>query len=227
MNNIKGFAIAIDGPAAAGKGTIAPELAKKLNGFYLYTGAMYRCVALFCLKKGIDLNNEGSVESVISKINIDFKGTKIFLNNQDVTKDITSEEVSMGSSKVALYKKVREKLVLLQRGIVEKALSKGINVVAEGRDTATKVLPKADLKIFLIADAKIRAQRRFAQIMKRGIKTDLEKVLKDIIKRDSQDSKRKIDPLVENPENYGYLILNNSNLTEEETINAIIEKIKK
>lgn len=222
----KTYSIAIDGPVAAGKGTIAPKLAKRLDGLYLYTGAMYRCVALFCFKKGIDLNNEGSVESILSKINIEFKEEKILLNNEDVTEQIKKEMVAMGSSKVALYRKVRYKLVSLQKEIAQKALLKGISVVAEGRDTATKVLPKATLKIFLTAKPEIRAKRRLAQIIKRGEKEDFKKVLDDVTKRDKQDSKRKIDPLVQNPENYGYFLLDNSSLSEKETINAIVAKIK-
>lgn len=222
----KAYSIAIDGPVAAGKGTIAPKLAKRLDGLYLYTGAMYRCVALFCFKKGIDLNNEGSVESILSKINIEFKEEKILLNNEDVTEQIKKEMVAMGSSKVALYRKVRYKLVSLQKEIAQKALLKGISVVAEGRDTATKVLPKASLKIFLTAKPEIRAKRRLAQIIKRGEKEDFKKVLDDVTKRDKQDSKRKIDPLVQNPENYGYFLLDNSSLSEKETINAIVAKIK-
>lgn len=223
---LKGFSIAIDGPVAAGKGTIAPKLASKLNGFYLYTGAMYRCVALFCIRKGIDLNNEGSVDSILSKIKIEFKDDNIFLNGEDVTEEIKKEKVAMGSSKVALYKDVRQKLVLYQKEIAHKALSRGENVVAEGRDTGTKVLPKANLKLFLTADPQIRAKRRLAQIEKRGEKEDFKTVLDDIKKRDKQDSKRKIDPLVTNPENYGYTILDNSNLTEEETIEKILSLIK-
>lgn len=222
----KGISIAIDGPVAAGKGTIAPLLARKLKGFYLYTGAMYRCVALFCIKKGVDLNNQGSVESILSKINIDFKNNRVFLNDEDVTEEIAKEKIAMGSSKVALYKSVRQKLVSLQREIADKALASGLSVIAEGRDTATKVMPKADLKIFLTATPQIRAKRRLAQIEKRGEQEDYEKVLADVIKRDNQDSKRKIDPLVANPENYGYVLLDNSNLSEKQTVDLIFEKVK-
>lgn len=222
----KGISIAIDGPVAAGKGTIAPKLAKKLKGLYLYTGAMYRCVALFCVKKGIDLNNVGAVESVLSKINIEFKKGKIFLNNEDVTEEIKKEKIAMGSAQVALYKGVRQKLVYYQRIIVENALSNGLNVIAEGRDTATKVMPKADFKIFLTASPRVRAERRLAQIKKRGEKEEFKKVLANVIKRDKQDSKRKFDPLVENPDHYGYFVLDNTNLSEEQTIDAILQQIK-
>lgn len=222
----KGISIAIDGPVAAGKGTIAPLLAKKLNGFYLYTGAMYRAVALFCIRKGVDINNQGSVESILSKVHLDFKKSKIYLNGEDVTEEIKKERVALASSKVALYRAVRQKLVHYQKIISEKALSAGLNVVAEGRDTATKVLPSADLKIFLTAKPQIRAKRRLAQIEKRGEKESYEKILEDVVKRDNQDSKRKIDPLVANPENYGYIIVDNSSLSEKETVDLIFEHIK-
>jgi cytidylate kinase len=221
----KGFSIAIDGPVAAGKGTIAPALAKKLNGFYINTGAMYRCVALFCLKNNIDLDNEELIDSTLQKIKIDLKNDRVFLNNEDVTEEIKKENISMASSKVALYTKVRKKLVLDQQQIANKVLSQGTSVVAEGRDTATKVLPNANLKVFLTADPKIRAKRRLVQIQQRKQNQDFENVLRDIIKRDQQDSQRKIDPLVTNPKDHGYFVLDNSNLSEKETIDAIIEKV--
>lgn len=222
----KGFSIAIDGPVAAGKGTIAPALAKKLNGFYINTGAMYRCVALFCLENNIDIKNEELVSQVLDKISIDIKKDKILLNSKDVSEKIKKENVSMASSKVALYKKVREKLVSYQRQIAEKALSKGKDVVIEGRDTGTKVLPNASLKVFLTADPRVRAERRLAQIKQRNENKNLEEVLEDIINRDNQDSQRKIDPLATNPSEHGYFVLDNSKLNEKETINAIIKEIK-
>lgn len=222
----KGFSIAIDGPVAAGKGTIAPKLARKLNGFYLYTGAMYRCVALYCLKNNIDLDNEKQVEEVLSYVDVDFTKDKILLNKEDVTDKIKEEVVAMSSSKVALYEKVRKELVFLQKRIVEKALRKGITVVAEGRDTGTKVMPNADLKVFLTASPKIRAQRRLEQIIKRGEKEDFETVLEDVLKRDKQDSEREIDPLVKDPKAFGYFVLDDSEMSEEETIEEIIKKIK-
>lgn len=222
----KGYSIAIDGPVAAGKGTIAPALAKKLNGFYINTGAMYRCVALFCLEENIDIEDESSVEKSLDKILIDLRKDRIFLNGEDVTEEIKKENISMASSKVALYQKVRQKLVLYQHKIAEKALLSGISVVAEGRDTGTKVLPNANLKVFLTADPKVRAERRLQQIKERNQTSSLEEVLEDIIRRDKQDSERKIDPLVTNPKEHGYFVLDNSNLNEDDTINAIIEKIK-
>lgn len=222
----KGFSIAIDGPVAAGKGTIAPALAKKLDGFYINTGAMYRCVALFCLEENIDIENEQEVSKVLEEISIELKKDKTLLNGKDVSFEITKENVSMASSKVALYQKVREKLVSYQRLIAENAIANGISVVLEGRDTATKVLPNANLKVFLTADPKVRAKRRMEQLLKRNESLEFEKVLEDVIRRDKQDSQRDIDPLVADPKEYGYFVLDNSNLNEEETINAIIKEIK-
>jgi cytidylate kinase len=221
-----GYSIAIDGPVAAGKGTIAPALARKLNGFYINTGAMYRCVALFCFKNNINIENEGDVVKSLDEISIELKNDKIFLNGADVTKEIKKENISILSPKVALYQKVRQKLVSYQHKIAQNALSSGISVVAEGRDTGTKVLPNANLKVFLTADPKVRAQRRLQQIKDRNENKSLEEVLEDIIKRDRQDSERKIDPLVTDPKAYGYFVLDNSRLSEEETINAIIERVK-
>lgn len=222
----KGISIAIDGPVAAGKGTIAPLLAKRLEGFYLYTGAMYRCVALFCINKGIDLNNENLVDSILSDIKISFNDNEIFLNGKQVTEDLKKEEISMGSSKIALYKLVREKMVNIQKQIVNDMLEKGLSVVAEGRDTATRVMPNASIKIFLTAKPEIRAKRRFNQLMKMGAKETFSEVLEDVDKRDKQDMERKIDPLVSDPYDMGYEVLDNSLLTEEETLNWIVEKIK-
>lgn len=222
----KGYSVAIDGPVAAGKGTIAPALAKKLNGFYINTGAMYRCVALFCFKNNINIENESNIEKVLDKISIELKNDRIFLNGTDVTDEIKKENISMSSSKVALYQKVRQKLVLYQHKIAQNALSSGISVVAEGRDTGTKVLPNADLKVFLTADPRVRAQRRLQQIKDRKENKSFEEILEEIITRDKQDSERKIDPLVTNPKAYGYFVLDNSSLSEEETINAIIKEIK-
>ena len=222
----KGFSIAIDGPVAAGKGTIAPALAKRLNGFYLYTGAMYRCVALYCLRNNIDLDDQAKVETILPEINIDFTHNEIILNNEDVTQEIKKEDVAAGSARVSAYQKVREELVAKQKDIANKALEQGIAVVAEGRDTATKVLPEADLKVFLTASPNVRAQRRLKQIEESGQKADFNKVLEEVEIRDSRDRERKIDPLVENPQDLGYFVLDDSNMSEEETINSIIDQIK-
>ncbi len=220
----KGFSIAIDGPVAAGKGTIAPILAKKLDGIYLDTGAMYRCVTLYCFKNNIDLDNSEQAETALQKIDIDMTRDKVFLNSEDVTSQIRVKDVDFGVSKVAGVAKVREALILQQKKIAEKALNEGYTFVAEGRDIATKVIPNADLKIFLTANVRVRAQRRLKQKEGRSEKQNFEKILEDVIKRDEQDIEVN-KTLVKNPEEFGYIVLDNSNMSEEETTNFILEKV--
>jgi len=222
----KGFSIAIDGPVAAGKGTIAPILAKRLNGIYLDTGAMYRCVTLYCLRNNVDLDNPGQIENVLAKIDIDMTRDRFFLNSEDVTDKVRTKEVDFGVSKVAGVAKVREVLILQQKKIADKNLNVGIAFVAEGRDIATKVIPNADLKIFLTADAKVRAIRRLKQKQEKNEHLDLDKVLEGVIRRDRQDIEVN-KTLVKNPEEFGYIVLDNSDINEEQTINLILDKIKR
>lgn len=222
----KGFSIAIDGPVAAGKGTIAPILAKRLDGIYLDTGAMYRCVTLYCLRNNIDLDNPGQIENALAKIDIDMTRDRFFLNSEDVTDKVRTKEVDFGVSKVAGVAKVREVLILQQKKIADKNLNVGIAFVAEGRDIATKVIPNADLKIFLTADAKVRAIRRLKQKQEKNEHLDLDKVLEGVIKRDKQDIEVN-KTLVKNPEEFGYIVLDNSDMNEEQTVNLILDRIKR
>lgn len=223
----KGFVIAIDGPVAAGKGTISPLLAKNLNGFYLYTGAMYRCLALLCIKRGIDTKDENTVVNILPEFKINVSDNKVFLNGEDVTERIKAEDVAIAASKVAVVKKVREEMVSIQREIANKLIDEGKIVIAEGRDTATRVFPNAKLKIFLTATPEVRTKRRLLQIEERGEKAKFENVLKDVELRDTQDSDREIDPLVKNPQAFGYFVLNDSEMSEEETIKTIIKEVEK
>ncbi len=223
----KGFVIAIDGPVAAGKGTISPLLAKNLNGFYLYTGAMYRCLALLCIKRGIDTKDENTVVNILPEFKINVSDNKVFLNGEDVTERIKAEDVAIAASKVAVVKKVREEMVSIQREIANKLIDEGKIVIAEGRDTATRVFPNAKLKIFLTATPEVRTKRRLLPIEERGEKAKFENVLKDVELRDTQDSDREIDPLVKNPQAFGYFVLNDSEMSEEETIKTIIKEVEK
>ena len=223
----KGFVIAIDGPVAAGKGTVSPLLAKNLNGFYLYTGAMYRCLALLCIKRGVDTKDENIVVTILPEFRINVSDNKVFLNGEDVTERIKEEDVAMASSDVAVIKKVREEMVSIQREIANKLIDEGKIVIAEGRDTATRVFPNAKLKIFLTATPEVRTKRRLLQIEERGEKAEFENVLKDVKLRDEQDSDREIDPLVKDPQAFGYFVLNDSEMSEEETIKTIIKEVKK
>lgn len=221
----KGFSIAIDGPVAAGKGTIAPILAKRLNGIYLDTGSMYRCVTLYCLENNIDLDNSEQVEAALQNIDIDITRDKVFLNAKDVTNDIRAKDVDFGVPKAAGIAKVREVLILQQKKIADKNLNAGIAFIAEGRDIATKVIPNADLKIFLTANVRVRAERRLKQKEGRSEKQNFEKVLEDVIKRDEQDIEVN-KTLVKHPREFGYVVLDNSNMSEEETVDFILQKVK-
>ena len=221
----KGFSIAIDGPVAAGKGTIAPALAQKLNGVYLDTGAMYRCVALYCINNNVSLDSEAEILQVLSKINIDFKNSNVFLNDQDVTSGIRQEKVDNAVPLVAGFIKIRKELILRQQNIAQKIINSGKVFIAEGRDMGTDVLPNAEFKIFLTANPTIRAMRRLKQKEKEGRKHNFDKILEDVKKRDYRDIEIN-KTLVKNPENFGYLIIDNSDLSEEETIKVILSKIK-
>ena len=187
--------IAIDGPAASGKSTIAKQIAKKLNITYIDTGAMYRGVTLAILKRGIDVENVQEIRNILNNIELDFNFVNgvqhLFLDGQDAEEEIRSIEVSQNVSAVSALDFVREKLVDLQRKMAEKQ-----SVVMDGRDIGTVVLPKADFKFFFIASPEIRAQRRYDENIARGINTQtFEELKQDIIRRDEYDSTREHSPL--------------------------------
>ncbi len=221
----KGFSIAIDGPVAAGKGTIAPIVAHKLNGIYLDTGAMYRCATFYCLRNNIDLNNKEQIGDAVSEIDVDITRDRVFLNGEDVTDKIRTKDVDLSVPKVAGVPRVREILIEQQKKIAEKTLSQGLSFVAEGRDIATKVIANADLKIFLTADVRVRAERRLKQKEDMDQDLNLEQILQDVIKRDRQDIEVN-KTLVKEPSAYGYIILDNTNMTEEETVDYILQKVQ-
>ena len=187
---MKNFIMAIDGPAGSGKSTIAKILAEKNNLTYLDTGAMYRMVALYFFENNVDLDNDMEVKLNLDKIKMDIEKDKFILNGKDVSKDIRTPRVSGLVSFVARIKRVREKLVELQREI-----SRGKNVVLDGRDIGTVVFPNAPLKIFLIASPEERAKRRMKEYEEKGIKEDFEAVLANIKERDMIDATRSESPL--------------------------------
>lgn len=187
--------IAIDGPSGAGKSTISKCVAKKFGFVYIDTGAMYRTIGLYTLNNNLDTKRDISqiialLDGLKIDISLDTAGQRMFLNDEDVTDKIRTPEVSMAASDVAAIPEVRIKLVELQRN-----LAKGKNVVMDGRDIATYVLPDAEIKIFLTASAESRAQRRYDELIDKGIKTTFEQVLQDVINRDTNDSKREFSPL--------------------------------
>ncbi|MBR3943214.1 MAG: (d)CMP kinase, partial [Clostridia bacterium] len=180
--------IAIDGPSGAGKSTLAKSLAKSLGFIYIDTGAMYRSIGLYALRKGIDIPNEpDAVSAVLNEINLTIRhidGVQhIFLNGEDVSEEIRKPEVSIAASNVAVLPAVRLKLVDLQRLLADKN-----NVIMDGRDIGTYVLPNADVKIFLTASVEDRAMRRFEELKQKGVATTYEEVLKDMKFRDANDS---------------------------------------
>lgn len=186
--------IAIDGPAGAGKSTIAKELARILGFMYVDTGAMYRTAALSCLKNNIDFENEDDVskncDDADIKIIYEDGVQKMFLGGVNVSEKIRREEVGNAASKVAKYPGVRKKLVKLQQ-----ELAKKYDVIMDGRDIGTMVLPDAQLKIYLTASVEKRAERRFKELLEKGLECRLEEIEKDIEQRDYNDMHRKESPL--------------------------------
>ena len=186
--------IAIDGPAGSGKSTIARLIAKDKGFIYLDTGAMYRLVTLKALNKGIlgnnDLNYLEEIKKLLDNLNIDIKENGFYLDNVDVSEEIRKPIVSENVSDVAAIREVREKMVDLQR-----KFSESKNVILDGRDIGTVVFPNADLKIFLIADAKERAKRRYKELVEKGENVEIEEIYENILKRDKIDSTRKESPL--------------------------------
>lgn len=211
--------IAIDGPSGVGKSTIADIVADKLNYVHLDTGAMYRCVAYYVLKNEIDYSNEEVLEKALSDLKISFQNDHVYLNGEDVTKEIRTNDISMMASKTSAVPMVRQKLVDLQKEI---AKSKGY--ILDGRDICTVVLPDAEVKIFMNADAKARAQRRYDEYINKGIDADYETIYQDIIARDYQDSHRNISPLKKADD---AIEIDTSHLTIDEVVDAVLNIINK
>jgi len=209
-----GYKLAIDGPAGSGKSTISSLIAKKLGMTHIDTGAMYRAVTLLAIELGNDLTLESTYYFLEkSKIHYDFD--RIFINDRDVTEDIRSDKVTKNVSLVSSFSYVRRKLVELQKD----AANKG-NIVMDGRDIGTVVLPNADLKIFLTANVEERAKRRLKEQLKKGKESDIHKVIEDILNRDQKDSTRKESPLKIADD---AIVLDTTYLTIDEVINKIIE----
>lgn len=189
-----GFNIAIDGPAGAGKSTIAKAAAKALGFIYVDTGAMYRALALFFLSHGIDAGDYEAIDRALPGIDVtiayDRGAQQVLLNGENVTGQIRQESVGNMASKISAYGPVREKLLGLQR-----ALAAGSDVLMDGRDIGTHVLPQAPLKIYLTASVEARALRRYKELLEKGNAAELEAVKADIAKRDASDMNREISPL--------------------------------
>lgn len=212
--------IAIDGPSAAGKSTVAKELAKRLGYTHLDTGSMYRAVAYITKEANIKIDDEEKIVNLINMSNIEISNDNhITVNGKDITEIIRSNEISMAASDVSKLKRVREALVAMQRKI---ASQKGY--ILDGRDIGTVVLKDAEVKIYLIASAETRAHRRVLQNKEKGIPYDYEQILEDIKKRDYQDIHRKESPLKKAED---AIELDSSDMTQEEVILEILDIINK
>lgn len=213
------ISVAIDGPSAAGKSTVAKRVAKELGFVYIDTGAMYRCVTLYALKKKVDCKDTDAVIKLLPHVKIDLCiDGKVLLNGQDVTLEIRSQAVVNNVSYVAANKGVRLFLVELQRN-----MAKDVSVVMDGRDIGTYVLPDANVKIFQIADVHERAKRRHAENLGKGMECTLEEVEKDLERRDYIDSHREFAPLTKAKD---AVEVDTSLLTIDESVDKIISIIK-
>lgn len=214
--------IAIDGPAGAGKSSIAKRVAEELSFVYVDTGAMFRTMAYYFLQNGIDTADEAAVAENCDKIEIRIEyrdgEQHIFLNEKDVTSEIRKEEVGKNASVVAKYSVVREKLLQLQRKMAE------VNdVIMDGRDIGTVVLPDAEVKIFLTASSRVRAERRYKELTEKGENCNLDEIERDIIARDEQDMNREIAPLKQAED---AVLVDSSFMTIDEVVETI-QKIAK
>ena len=214
--------IAIDGPAGAGKSTIAKKVAKKMGYIYVDTGAMYRAMALFMIKQGIDPSDAPSIEEAckIADISIEYRDGEqvVLLNGENVNAYLRTEEVGNMASVTSVNAKVREKLVELQQ-----KLAKTKDVVMDGRDIGTVVLPNAEVKVYLTASSMVRAQRRALELEAKGEKADLSKIEADIIERDNRDMTRAISPLKQAED---ATLIDSSYMTIDEVVEAILNLVK-
>lgn len=212
------YSIAIDGPAGAGKSTIARILSRKLGYIYIDTGAMYRAVALYFLENGVNDGDAANINELLEKLDISIKYIdgvqKVYLNGKDVSSGLRDENIGRLASKFSALGNVREKLVTLQQNIAKKE-----NVVMDGRDIGTVVLPDANLKIYLSANLKVRAKRRYLELLEKGVTdVNIDKIEDEIIKRDNADMNRTISPLKQADDAY---YLDTSDLS----LNDVVSKI--
>lgn len=213
--------VAIDGPAGAGKSTIAKAAAKQLNYIYVDTGALYRTIAYNAVMNNV-IDDTNGIIAMLDNTNVELKyidGVQaVFLNAEDVSAFIRTPEISMGASKVSAIPEVRAFLLSLQQEI-----AKENDVIMDGRDIATVVLPNADVKIFLFASPECRAERRYKELVEKGENVTYDEVLEDVNKRDYQDSHREIAPLKPSEDS---IMLDTSKLNLDESIELVIKTIK-
>lgn len=217
------YSIAIDGPAGAGKSTIAKTIARKLEFVYVDTGAMYRAMALYFIRNGVDGADEEAVNRMCPDIHVsisyDNGVQQVLLNHENVTGLIRTEEVGNMASRTSAYEAVRAALLDLQRD-----LAKTSNILMDGRDIGTNVLPNADLKIYLTASSKVRAMRRYKELLEKGVEADLDRIEEDIIIRDRQDMEREIAPLRKAED---AVLVDSSDMTIDQVVDTIIKEFEK
>ncbi|PFD43938.1 cytidylate kinase [Bacillus cereus] len=215
----KRISIAIDGPAAAGKSTVAKVVAKKLSYVYIDTGAMYRTITYAALEQKVDIENEEKLMEVVKNVNIEFQQGEntqlVFLNGQDVSEVIRTPDVTNRVSIVAKHRLVREEMVRRQQELAKKG-----GVVMDGRDIGTHVLPDAEVKIFMLASVEERAERRHLENMNKGFDSNLEQLKEEIAQRDKLDSEREVSPLKKADD---ALELDTTSLSIEEVVQKIME----
>ncbi|KRL90827.1 (d)CMP kinase [Lactobacillus kalixensis] len=217
--------VAIDGPASAGKSTVAKIIAKKLSFVYIDTGAMYRACTVIARNHHLDYGDEEGILKAIDEDGIELRSEngeqKVYSAGKDISLEIRTPEISANVSQVSALPKIREKMVALQRKMAGET-----NVIMDGRDIGTTVLPNAEVKIFLVASARSRAERRMLDFQERGIETDqsVEEIEKDIAERDYKDSHRAISPLKKADD---AIEIDTTNLTIDQVVDTILEKIKK
>ncbi len=211
------ISIAIDGPSGAGKSTIAKAVSKKLGFIYVDTGALYRSIGLYVLNKGKDTANREEVAALLPEISVKIRyvdgAQHVYLNEKDVSDDIRRPPVSMAASNVSAHPEVREFLLNLQRQFAEEN-----NVVMDGRDIGTVVLPNADIKIFLTASSEERARRRYNELIEKGEQVEFDKIHEEIKQRDYNDSHRAIAPLKQAPD---AVLVDTTECTLEESIDKL------
>ncbi|MEX5747427.1 (d)CMP kinase [Massilia sp. X63] len=206
--------IAIDGPTASGKGTVAAKVAERLGFHLLDSGALYRLTALQAIRRGLALRDEHGIAKLAEHLPARFVGGDIFLNNENVTAAIRAEEVGNMASKIAALPTVRQALYALQLGFRETP-----GLVADGRDMGTVIFPGAKLKVFLTASVEARAQRRYKQLIDKGFSANMDDLLKDLTERDERDTKRAIAPLVPAADAHR---LDTSNMTAVEAVEQVL-----
>ena len=223
MENLcKNYVIAIDGEAGTGKSTLAKNIAKKYNIVYMDTGAMYRCVTLDMLNKGISMDDTRKIQQMLDNIKIEIENDngedRFILNGEDVTKKIREKNVNDNVSQVSHIPLVRERMVELQRKLAD-----GKKIVMEGRDIGTNVFPNAQVKIYLTASAQVKAKRRYEQNKENGINIPFEEIYNNVVFRDNNDKTSDVAPLKKADDAFE---LDTTNYTLDEVENIVVEKIK-